>query len=190
VTLLQEGTDLLLIDTGYDDEAEHSLDNRDVNWRSLRLHLELANVRPEAVTAVFVTHCHLDHIGNIERFPEATWYCPRQALADYDGPFADRFVSVDDGDRLLPSAVVLDTPGHTRGHGSILWRPRDELAVRFAICGDAILSLGWLRSEKVWKFNHDFFDEEAARASAAKLLLAADLIVPGHGEPFFSLAAR
>jgi hypothetical protein len=38
----------------------------------------------------------------------------------------------------------------------------------------------------IWKFNADFHSLEAAQESAGKLLASADLLIPGHGQPFFS----
>ena len=62
--------------------------------------------------------------------------------------------------------------------------------VRVAVCGDAIINLAWLQSGYIWKFNGDFFDAEAARKSIGNLLRRADVIIPGHGQPFFTSAVR
>jgi glyoxylase-like metal-dependent hydrolase (beta-lactamase superfamily II) len=186
VTLLRGPEGLLLVDTGYDNEDDPSPANDEANWRRLQARLGEAGVDPAEIAKVFLTHLHRDHAGNLERFPGARWYCPRLALDGYRGSGGERFIPLDEGDRLTRDVVLLVTPGHTRGHGSLLWCAG---GVRIAVAGDAILNLAWLQSGHIWRFNGDFYDEAAARESMARLLAAADLVIPGHGEPFFTRGA-
>ncbi len=186
VTLLRDEKDLLLIDTGYDNEGDTSAANRRANWQALRMHLALAGVRPGAITKVFVTHFHRDHCGGLEYLPRARWYCLRAALDALAGAARERFIPLDDGDSILAGAVALETPGHTLGHGSILWCAGQS--VRIAVAGDAIINLAWLQSGYLWRFNSDFYNPEAARKSIARLLHESDIVIPGHGEPFFTMS--
>jgi glyoxylase-like metal-dependent hydrolase (beta-lactamase superfamily II) len=179
---------MLLVDTGFDREGDASPENAHANARILTARLAEHDLRPDDVSHVFLTHLHRDHIGDLALFPQAQWRCHRLALADYAGPDRERFRSLEDGDPVIPRTTALHTPGHTQGHSSILWVAEDK-TIRVAVCGDAILSLAWLQSGHTWRFNTDFFDLEAAKQSAGRLLAEADLLIPGHGEPFFARSA-
>lgn len=87
----------------------------------------------------FITHHHGDHIGGLAELQGATG-C--KAI----GPRADASripglnVTVADGDELKfgsQRVVVLETPGHTRGHVSY-WFPEGEAL----FCGDTLFALG------------------------------------------------
>lgn len=87
----------------------------------------------------FITHHHGDHIGGLAELQEATG-C--KAI----GPRADASripglnVTVADGDELkfgTQRVVVLETPGHTRGHVSY-WFPQGDAL----FCGDTLFALG------------------------------------------------
>jgi glyoxylase-like metal-dependent hydrolase (beta-lactamase superfamily II) len=189
VTVLRDGEDgWLLVDTGFEREGDLSVANQRANARSLRAHLELAGVRPKQVSKVFVTHFHRDHTGGLEQFRDATWYAHRLALDKYWGPDKGRFVPLDDGDEVVPRATVIPTPGHTLGHCSILWTSEHK-AVRVAISGDAIVNLAWLQSGRIWQFNRDLHSVESTQSSIALLLGLSDIVIPGHGEPFFTTTA-
>ena len=189
VTLIKEEDELLLVDTGYEIESDSSPKNVRRNWYILRTLLQLNGVKPREITKVFITHLHRDHFGCIEYFENAKWYCHHLEIAGYSGRYKDRFIPVDDGNELIPNTLVRHTPGHTRGHSSILWLGKDK-AVRIAICGDAIINLAWLQSGYIWKYNADFFDIEIAKKSTIRLLEEFDIIIPGHGQPFFSVVRQ
>lgn len=185
VAVVHEGKDVLLVDTGYEHESDSSQANDDTNWQSLESHLKSHHFSPRDITKVFITHFHRDHFSGIERLEHAQWFCHRAAGKLLGDALKARFTPLDDGEHVLPNTRVLHTPGHTAGHASLIWEDESKL-VRVAICGDAILSLAWLLSGYTWKFNADFYNREAARASVAKLLSSADVLIPGHGEPFFT----
>ena len=106
--------------------------------------LDEAGIGAESVTHVVLTHMHPDHVGGIEDFPDATlvvtpseWAAREHggALGKPDtspfathasvkeltldagayGPFAAHADLFGDG-----SLLVIDTPGHTAGHVSVL----------------------------------------------------------------------
>jgi glyoxylase-like metal-dependent hydrolase (beta-lactamase superfamily II) len=187
VTLVRDEDALLLVDTGYDNEDDRSPANIAANWRVLQTHLALAGIDPQQITHVFVTHWHTDHFGNLTHFPQAHWYVPALVLEDLGDLLSERLLPLHEGEQLTAHTVLLPTPGHTRSHGSLLWHKRH--APRIAISGDAILSLAWLQADQIWQFNADFFDRQVARASIAQLLHMADMLIPGHGQPFFSTPA-
>ncbi|HGJ65886.1 TPA: MBL fold metallo-hydrolase [bacterium] len=184
VTIIGENDELLLVDTGYDHESDVSQANKENNWNKLKMSLQLNGIDPDDITKVFVTHFHRDHFGCIEYFENAEWYCHNIALANFDDPIKGKFILINDGDYILHNTLVIATPGHTQGHSSILWSDRNR-TVRVAIAGDAIINLAWLQSGYIWKFNSDFLCTETTRDSIKRILNECDIVVPGHGQPFF-----
>jgi glyoxylase-like metal-dependent hydrolase (beta-lactamase superfamily II) len=112
----------------------------------LLAHLERLGVRPEDVNHVINTHLHWDHCGGntcetsaglAARFPNATYWVQRMEWAEASHPdartrgtyFESNFSPImrDGRFKLLHGDTVFDqhircviTPGHTRGHQSIL----------------------------------------------------------------------
>jgi N-acyl homoserine lactone hydrolase len=53
------------------------------DWRSPREVLAEIGLAPEDVTHAFLTHAHFDHMGNIEDFPNATFYIQERELSKW-----------------------------------------------------------------------------------------------------------
>ncbi len=128
---------------------------------SLPAQLRALGVEPAQVRTVVMTHLHADHAGAISEFPAATFvldarewaaaaagserdgYVRRQfdhgfdfRLVDFDGPAGDSFATFGRSVDLFGDGSVrlVATPGHTRGHLSVVLRLRDREAL---LCGDA-----------------------------------------------------
>ena len=103
-------------------------------------------IRPEEVRWVVQTHMHSDHMGGLGTFPKAEfvisrhgfaasratltcripeWLEPTHPVFEGGGPFGHRFTLTEAGD-----VHVVPTPGHTRGHQSVIFE--DELTYFFA----------------------------------------------------------
>ncbi len=100
--------------------------------------LEKIGYKISDVKIVITSHSHLDHIGNIEMFPDAihviqkkelyqAWWPEKfqrggaHVMADYDDARDFNYLELN-GDYDLfgdGSVVVLSTPGHTLGHQSV-----------------------------------------------------------------------
>jgi glyoxylase-like metal-dependent hydrolase (beta-lactamase superfamily II) len=100
--------------------------------------LEKVGFTVDDVKIVITSHSHLDHIGNIEMFPDAihviqkkelyqAWWPEKfqrggaHVMADYDDARDFTYFELD-GDYDLfgdGSMVVISTPGHTLGHQSV-----------------------------------------------------------------------
>jgi N-acyl homoserine lactone hydrolase len=169
--------------------------------------LRARGVDPSDIRLIVMTHLHFDHASALADFPGATvivsrreWdaahgrastlfgYPPAQidprpsyrtvdfgaAAARPHGPFARSLDLFGDG-----SLILLDTPGHSLGHLSVLARLREREAM---IAGDAVYTLATLRdgkrplrSEDAKAFEHSLralqaYDREHPDA----------LIIPGH----------
>ena len=75
-----------MIDVGYNHQAygevlATSYGVRD--WQPPRAVLAECGVAPADVTTVLVTHAHFDHMGNIEEFPNATFYIQERELSKW-----------------------------------------------------------------------------------------------------------
>jgi glyoxylase-like metal-dependent hydrolase (beta-lactamase superfamily II) len=131
---------------------------------------------PGGVRSALVTHQHADHCDArlLARLPAAVAYGP--GLAPFDAAHFGGLVE------------ALDTPGHGGPHVSyVVDLPRLDAAV--CLAGDLVMSHAHFLS-----LDHPlaFADHAAGRASVERVTAALrgrgrrhDLIVPGHGPPFF-----
>jgi glyoxylase-like metal-dependent hydrolase (beta-lactamase superfamily II) len=92
--------------------------------------------------------------------------------------------TVDDGDVLdLPGRpTVVATPGHTAGHAAYVLAERGIL-----FCGDALATRSLVRGGVGPQFLDDPFHSDPGRARRSLDRLAsldADLLLPGHGDPW------
>jgi glyoxylase-like metal-dependent hydrolase (beta-lactamase superfamily II) len=143
-----------LWDTGVDDAVAQLPNHEEVLhewgpgtgpiWRkpiTLAAQLEQIHVKPSDIKLMAVSHCHPDHAGNVEMFPntlmlvqsvEYAWAGSRQDTVAFKKTHPVKLI---DGDYDIfgdGSLVLLSTPGHTPGHQSLL--------VRLPVTGAVILS--------------------------------------------------
>ncbi len=183
-TIIIEDNEILLIDTGYDFETDTSTANMQRNWNNLRTSLESNGISADEITKIFITHFHRDHFGCIEYFQHADWYCLDLSSSEIPHEIIQRFIALEDGEHILPNVAIINTPGHTRDHSSLLYTNENK-TVRIAVSGDAIINLAWLQSGKIWKFNSGYMGAETAKESIKRILKESDIVIPGHGQPFF-----
>lgn len=175
--------------------------------RTVPAQLRARGLDPAAIDLVVMTHLHVDHASAMSEFPGATFVCAREewtaasarfgvwqgyvrsqlpgasALRQVDfssaeaqpwGPFPATIDLLGDG-----SVRLLFTPGHTRGHLSVLVRAagRDVLIV-----GDALYTLRNLREDHLpWRTA----DDDLYRESMARIRQYADAhpdaeLIPTH----------
>ena len=159
VVLVRDGDASIIVDPGM------------VKSRSLILDpLAALGVAPEAVTHVFLSHHHPDHTINIALFPNAEvvdfWarYIGYQWL-DHDG----------DGYRLAPKSQLWLTPGHTNEDASLIVEADDAVYA---------MTHAWWHADRTPEIDPLGDDQTALESSRARLLAAADVVIPGHGGPF------
>jgi glyoxylase-like metal-dependent hydrolase (beta-lactamase superfamily II) len=181
VTLLR-GEKTTLVDVGH------------VGRRRLLLErLRETGLTPDAIDRVVLTHAHWDHCLNVDCFPTAEVLLHEDELEYTSAPHPEdwatpvwtadilrraRVSTVRDGDELEPGVRVLATPGHSPGSLTLLVDTADGAA---GLVGDALPSLasaGYLAPRLV------FWDEEAARRSARRIVERCRTIFPGHDRPF------
>ncbi len=164
-------------------------------------------IEPGSVRSVVMTHLHVDHTSGMSllpnaqftisraewlsvrgRFPATRGYAPhhlppeaRVRLVDLTrdgvpfGPFPKTFDVLGDG-----SLRLLSTPGHTRGHMSVLVLLEDGR--RVLLVGDAAYTLRSIREGRLPMLTDD---DEASRSSLAQLaaFMREDpeaIVVPSH----------
>lgn len=178
--------------------------------------LRALGIDPAAIRTVVMTHLHADHASGVPEFPQATFvvsaeewqaaselgarhgYVRRQfdhafdwRTVDFHGPDAaghgtfGRTVDLfGDG-----SVRLLATPGHSRGHVSVLLRLRDRDAL---LCGDAAYTRETLRDAHPPAI---LADEHRWRRSLREIQLWVrehpdTLVIPGHDLAAFEALER
>ncbi len=134
------------------------------------------------VDHVILTHLHGDHVGSLggvlANAPDAAGYAGEADIAGISSPRP--LAAVGDGDEVFGLQIV-ETPGHTAGHISVL-DPEGGVLV----AGDALnTSTGQVAGSDP-RFTAD---QAAADASVQKLAgLTYEVLFPGHGEPILAAA--
>lgn len=165
--------EIAVVDTGVEGSAgeiEASITGLSMTW--------------DDVGHVILTHAHPDHVGSLAevlgRAPEATAYIGEGDVQAVTSPQPLRLVG--DGDTIM-GLEVIETPGHTPGHISVL-DPRLDLLV----AGDALVGVDGTAGGPDPRFTDDLAQ---AAGSVAKLAdLEFEVVLFGHGEPVESDGSR
>jgi glyoxylase-like metal-dependent hydrolase (beta-lactamase superfamily II) len=204
--LFEEGTELTLVDTLWDDDAHLILRYLNHLGRS-----------PSELTRILLTHAHRSHLGGVALLRElsrAGVYAHESEVPVVDGRRHARAVAwrpvrplvlypfriaaglgvpkhvpcpVDDvlqGGETLGPLEVLHTPGHTPGHMAFRWKGDGTDVL---VAGDAVAT--WPQVGAGWPgFN---LDEGRYRQSLRRLVaLGPEVIGPGHGDPIIEVTPR
>lgn len=160
VTFVEAGGKRIIVDTGSPSDAD-----------KLQSALKSMMVRPRDIDIVVNTHLHIDHCGCNDLFSNALVYAHQLEEPPIGSTRMSGAVT------LVPGVELVPTPGHTRGSISV-FVSSDR---RYAVCGDAIPTKGNYETH-VPPFVA--FDKELATKSMDMILEWAEMIVPGHDEPF------
>jgi glyoxylase-like metal-dependent hydrolase (beta-lactamase superfamily II) len=162
-----------IVDTGVsgsEDDIESGLAALDLGW------VDVSNV--------IVTHLHADHQGSLPAVMTlasgATGYAGAADIAGITSP--RELTAIGDGDRVFDLRII-ETPGHTPGHISVL----DE-AGRLLVAGDALNGA----NGTVVGANPDFTSDPVTAGESVKKLaeFSFDTVVFGHGEPVSENASQ
>jgi N-acyl homoserine lactone hydrolase len=137
--LIEHPKGLVVFDTGIDTDAEQEPFVEVTSEHRIDRQTRRLGHDPRDVRYVILSHLHLDHVGGMPLFPEATFIVRRQELRaawwpdayergyDFDSLMRTRhlkylqpgdddvFDVFDDG-----SLICIDTKGHTEGHQSLV----------------------------------------------------------------------
>jgi glyoxylase-like metal-dependent hydrolase (beta-lactamase superfamily II) len=159
VTFVRDGDALIVVDPGL------------VASRGLILEpLAALGVGAEAVTHVFLSHHHPDHTMNVALFPNADVV---DFWAIYRG---DQWLGHDgDGHHLSPNSQMWLTPGHSEEDATLIVEADD---------GVYALTHLWWHSDRTPTTDPFASDQAMLERGRERVLAVADIVVPGHGEPF------
>ena len=158
VVLVRDGDALIVVDPGMVAHTRLILDP-----------LSVLDVAPEAVSHVFLSHHHPDHTLNAALFLNAEvvdfWarYVGDEWL-DHEG----------DGYRLSPHAQLWLTPGHSDEDASLIVEADD---------GVYAMTHAWWRTDRSPEVD-PYAPDQAVLDASRRRILAADIVIPGHGGPF------
>lgn len=159
ISLIRDGDTIIVADPGL------------VAARGLILDpLAALGVEPEAVTHVFLSHHHPDHTLNVALFPNAE-------VIDFDSRYRDDLWLDHDGDgwKLSNHVTLWQTPGHTDQDASLIVEADN---------GVHALTHLWWRQDRTPEIDPYAPDQAVLEAQRARVLAAADIVIPGHGEAF------
>ncbi|MCC7370679.1 MAG: MBL fold metallo-hydrolase [Chloroflexi bacterium] len=180
--LIREGDLWTLVDTGYGNRP-------DSPGGGLFPELERANVRPDEIGRVIITHLHGDHLGGntidldgrpVPTFKNARYVVQRQDWDYFQQPEIKRERAVialcadpieeaglldllDGGQTISAGISTILTPGHTPGHQSVLIASGDE---KVLVMGDASHTLAQLVHPE-WSPRYDTDPAQSARTRAS-----------------------
>lgn len=167
-TLITGNNFKILVDTGSPQDKQRLLEK-----------LKQHEIAPEDMNYVICTHGHVDHVGNLNLFPNAVHMVSHDILQEQD-IYADPPENFDKGEPYCidgQNIQVICTPGHTHSDISVVVKGTEHGTV--VICGDLFEHED---DENLW----EQFSEcpEKHRESRKKVMEIADWIVPGHGKMF------
>src|SRR2546426_4794501 len=140
--ILSEG-EKILVDTGIGQipdsdqyaEMKKSLAIRRTSKQGIKKQLAGVGIRPEQITMVVNSHLHVAHAGNNRMFKNAKFYVSKREFRFIDqnraqdpnqtAYISERFEGADyvelkGGKKLTEEVEVVETPGHTLGHQSVV----------------------------------------------------------------------
>lgn len=155
--------------------------------------INMLDILDSKIKYIFITHCHADHIGGINRLKQEKGgkilisredaeglYNEQINLAYYinmENPELESDSRVDDGDLIHIGEiefVIIATPGHTKG-GLSLYCPKERLV----FTGDTLFSGTWGRTD----LPTGSFSELMDSITNKLMTLPEETIVyPGHGK--------
>ncbi|MHA7964581.1 MBL fold metallo-hydrolase [Paenibacillus sp. CAU 1782] len=158
----------------------------DPGWREdlLREALEKSELARDGIDIVYATHMHPDHFRCASLFPNARLLANRNELNNWwgrltgtDKELMDRFQPIEG--HIVDGLSIVETPGHTLGHTSVLFKHKGQ---KILVAADAVLAKEYYQHIEVHPISED---KELAKQSIKMIkALSPDWIIPGHDEPF------
>lgn len=181
------GNERILIDTGIGeipegpqyDALRKIVKITRTKMQGTRYQLAKLGIKPEQITSIVNTHLHNAHCGCNYLFPNAQFYISREEFRAIDELTSEdpnqtayiegNFAKLKNVNRLkgkynlTEDVTVIPTPGHTRGHQSVVVRLKDYNLV---YCGD----VSPLKENIVTRTPMTGYDREMMREQMTKLL--------------------
>jgi glyoxylase-like metal-dependent hydrolase (beta-lactamase superfamily II) len=168
--------------------------------------LRQIGIKPEDVEILILTHLHWDHVGHVDKFPNARIFVSRKEFnyamcplpLDKFGyevfqpgiepvflPSIPQFEFLDREEEILPGVKVFPTPGHTVGSTSVEVMTGNG---PYVIASDSIYTYDHLKGNPAKKVKFlmpgIYADKEATWKSMEEILRRAKFdiyrVIPGH----------
>ncbi len=198
IWVLRRGGEILLVDTGYDDE-EGARRGRPVRLNPVEA-LQPLGIDPALVSTIIVTHLHYDHAGGLKHFPNATLHLQAAEMAYATGPcmchgplkgpftadhvceaiqrlYSGRVIFHEGDGEVRDGITVHRIGGHSRGLQAV--RVRTE-AGWLCLASDASHYYENVLDLKPFPIVVDLEDMMNGFQTLRALASSADLIIPGH----------
>lgn len=155
--------------------------------------LAARGLAPAAIDVIVLSHCHFDHVLNLDLFPGKPVIISRDERDYVESPYPHdwvtpgfvpmllegRDVQLTNGEEeILPGVTAFPTPGHSPGHISLELATEDGPTV---LAADALKTA---REASTGVPDLEFDAQMRGRASLAEVLRRGRTIVPGHFPPF------
>ena len=165
ITLVKTKNHNIIVDTGNAQSKDSIIEK-----------LKESNLKPEDIDFVICTHSDVDHIGNLNLFPHATFIGGSDIMQGdlFKEFFKEKYVVDED-------AYIIPTPGHDSRSISVISNTEKGVV---AIVGDLFeYDKDWetpdSESWEPWSQ-----DKQSQSDNRIKIWKLADYIVPGHGDIF------
>ncbi|MEO1539834.1 MAG: N-acyl homoserine lactonase family protein [Pseudomonadota bacterium] len=198
IWVLRRGTDVILVDTGYDTREAQRRD-RPIQRDPVEA-LAAIGVRAEDITTVIITHLHYDHAGGLDRYPNATFHLQAAEMAFATGPcmchgitrmpftadhvcemvrhvYSGRVVFHDGEGPVAPGVTVHCVGGHSRGLQAV--RVKTESGW-LCLASDAAHYRENFITAKPFPIVVDMEAMLEGFGTIQRLASRSDLVIPGH----------
>lgn len=147
--------------------------DKDLIIKQLKNH----NLTPKEIHTIILSHSDVDHIGNMNLFPDAVF------IGGNDVYQGDKFIEFFKEKYVIDENIsLIHTPGHDNRCISVLVSTEKGL---IAITGDLFeYDKDWVTVDTSQAWEPWSQDKELQNKSRAKIWQLADYIVPGHGDMF------
>lgn len=203
--LLKSETRAVLVDTGFTADAmvRYMPNVQQKPEQDPIRQLQGCGVQPEEIEMVVCTHAHWDHLsGVVQRYrnarvvlqrteyefvtrPPHPWFgqlVDQETVRVLGQAGAPRLVLIDGEGEIAPGISVIQTPGHTLGHQSVLV---DTAQGKACIAADACFFYRNLDQDIGPGFNCSLIDALASLAKLRRLKEEGVIILPGHEPQLF-----
>ncbi len=198
VTLVESRGERVLIDAG------HGVTRKPTAGHMLEV-LQQADVAPESIDHIIISHLHADHIGGLlsatgaPMFPQANHWVTADEVAYWLGPaprnsmtararllveaLGSRLAFIKPGEELVPGVTIMDSSGHTPGHICVMLESQGD---RVLVAGDLANHPVWAIMRPDWHMNLDIDPMAAAATRRRVLSMVADeqILFAGSHMPF------
>ncbi len=139
--------------------------------------LKTYNLTPKEIHTIILSHSDVDHIGNMNLFPDAVFVGGNDV---YQG---DNFMEFFKEKYVIDENIsVIHTPGHDNRCISVLVKSEKGLV---AVTGDLFeYDKDWVTVDTSQSWEPWSQDKKLQALSRVKIWQLADYIVPGHGDMF------